>query len=41
MSCQQYNIRLSKAQISKITQSDGSIVFWFGNLGKNELTLFL
>ena len=32
------DIKLSKAQISKITQSGGSFGSWFGNLGKKALT---
>ena len=32
------NIRLSKAQISKIIQSGGSFSSWLGNLGKKALT---
>ena len=31
-------LRLSKAQISKIIQSGGSLDSWLGNLGKNALT---
>ena len=32
------NIKLSKAQISKIIQSVGSFAAWLGNLGKKALT---
>ena len=32
------NIKLSKAQISKIIQSGGSYGFWLCNLGKKALT---
>ena len=32
------DIKLSKAQISKIIQSDGSFGSWLGNLGKKALT---
>ena len=32
------DIKLSKAQISKIIQSDGSFGSWLGNLGKKVLT---
>ena len=30
--------KLSKAQISKTIQSDGSFGFWLDNFGKNALT---
>ena len=33
-------IKLCKAQISKITQSDGSFGSWLANLGKTALTNF-
>ena len=32
------DVKLSKAQISKIIQSDGSFGSWLGNLGKKSLT---
>ena len=32
------DIKLSKAQISKIIQSGGSFGSWLGNLGKKEIT---
>ena len=32
------NTKLSKAQISKIIQTDGSFGSWFGNLGKKVIT---
>ena len=32
------DIKLSKAQISKIIQPDGSFCSWLGNLGKKALT---
>ena len=32
------DIKLSKAEISKIIQSGGSLVSWLGNLGKKALT---
>ena len=32
------NIKLSKAQISKIIQSGGSFRSWLGNVGKKALT---
>ena len=32
------DIKLSKAQISKIIQSAGSFGYWLGNLGKKTLT---
>ena len=32
------DIKLSKAQISKIIQPDGSFFSWLGNLGKKALT---
>ena len=32
------DIKLSKAQISKIFQSGGSFGFWLDNLGKKPLT---
>ena len=35
------DIKLSKAQISKIIQSGGSFGSWFGNLGKKALKTLL
>ena len=32
------DIKLNKAQISKIIQSGGSFVSWLGSLGKKTLT---